>query len=127
VNDLVDHDLTKLELLMFVVNVLCNHSNVGIGRRSAVGVSVVVALVIVIIKCGNAGVLADATVSLSTSAVVLPAKVERLEEQKNWHLDNSQEEQDNLNTSLAAVKLLAIDNRTRRKEHVDQHVQQTRR
>jgi hypothetical protein len=122
VNDLVDHDLTELELLMFVVNVLSDHSNVGVGRRSAVGVCAVVTLIIVIVKCGNAGVLADATVSLGTSAVVLPAKVEGLEEQKNWHLDNSQEEQNNLNTSLATVKLLAFDDRTRREEHVDQHV-----
>lgn len=124
-NDLVDHNLTELEFLVFVVDVLGDHSDVRISRRPAVGVSVVVALIIVIVKCGNAGVLADATVSLSTSAVVLPAKVEGLEEQKNWHLDNSQEKQDNLNTSLATVKLLAIDDRTRREEHVNQHVQQT--
>jgi hypothetical protein len=123
VNDLVDHDLTELEFLVLIVNVLGDHSNVRVRRGSPVGVCAVVALlIIVVVEGGNAGVLADATVSLGTSAVVLPAKVEGLEEQKNWHLDNSQEEQNNLNTSLATVKLLAFDDRTRREEHVDQHV-----
>lgn len=89
-DDLVNHNLTELEFLVLIVDVLGDHSNVGVGRRSAVGVCAVVALIVVVVECGNASVLADATVSLSTSPVVLPAKVEGLEEQENWHLGKGQ-------------------------------------
>ena len=127
VNDLVNHDLTELKFLMLIVDILGDHSNIRVRRGSSVGVCAVVALlIIVVVEGGNAGVLADATVSLSTSAVVLPAKVEGLEEQENWHLGKGQQKKDNLDTSLTAVKLFAFDDRTGRQEHVDQHVQQAR-
>jgi hypothetical protein len=84
VNDLVDHDLTELELLaMFLVDALGDHSSIRVGGWSAV---CVVLFILFVIKCGDTGVLANATVTLSTGAVVLPAKVEWLEEQQNWHL-----------------------------------------
>ena len=129
VDDLVNHDLTELEFTMLLVNVLSNHGStvhVRVGGWSAVGVCTVVALIIVIVERRNASVLANATVALSTSAVVLPAKVEGLKEQKNGDLSNGKEKQNNLDAGLATVKLLSVDNRTGGEEHVDQHVQQTR-
>ena len=124
VDDLVDHDFAELELLAVLsINVLGDHGGIRVSGRPAVCV-VFAILIIVIVKSRDTGVLANATVALSASAVVLPAEVEGLEEEQDGDLDNSEQEKNHLYAGLTGVKLLF--DRTRRKEHVNQHVEQTR-
>ena len=95
VDDLVDHDLAKIEFLVLLTmtNVLCDHCNaiviVSETLASTVGVAVGV---FIVIKSADTGRLANAAVSKSLSPVVLPTEVERLQEQKNGNADKSHQQ-----------------------------------
>ena len=84
-------------------------------------------VLIVVIQSTNTGPLANTAIALGARPVVLPAEIERLEEEEDGDLDNSQQQEDNLNRSLTRVESNAAVEGTRLQEHVDQHVQETRR
>ena len=93
VDDLVDHDFTKLEFLMLftLVDILGNHGD----SLSVTGKTVTVAeaaVQIIVFKSADPGLLAEATVTKGTRPVVLPAEPERLEEKHDRHLDQSKED-----------------------------------
>ncbi len=88
-DDLMDHDLAKLELFMLlIIKVLRDHSNaLVIASNAAAAISMTVLVVIVAIQGANPGSLADTTISLSPRAVVFLTEPEGLQEQENGDLD----------------------------------------
>lgn len=80
VDNLVNHDFAKLKLLVLLLNVLRNHGYT-LTIVKAIAVSVHETFIFLIaIQGANSGSLANAAIALSASAVVLPAKVEGLQE-----------------------------------------------
>lgn len=67
--------------------------------------------------------LPNAAIALRASLVVLPAQIEGLEEQQDRHLNESQEEEYDLDTGLARIEVL-ID-LARPQEHVNKHVEKS--
>jgi hypothetical protein len=125
VNDLVDHNLTKLELLMLLTNVLRDHSNSLAIFVEAVAVAI--GVFIIAVQSTNSRGFTYATVTLGASTAVLPSKIERLEEEEDGNLDESQEQENDLDNRLSSVKLFALRNSSRLEEHVNKHVEQSRR
>ena len=111
VDDLVDHLLTELELMLAFTNVLSDgsptvHLRVSEGW-STIGLTTrTLRLVIIVVVELFHGGLANAAVALSSSLVVLPSEVERLQEQQDGNLNDSKKYQHDLHTSLPWVELL---------------------
>lgn len=119
VDNLMDHNLTELKLFMLLIptKILSDHRNafpITVHTSSSVQG---IAVVIISIQSTDARRLAETPVSLSTSLVVLIAKIEWLEEEQDRDLDNGDENQEDLNRALAGVQL-SFD-RSGRQEHVD--------
>jgi len=124
VDDLVDHDLGEFKLLVLLaVDVLGDNGSATVVTAEALSTVLAVVLIVVIVKGADSLALANSTVSHRSSAVVLPAQVERLQEEHDGYTTDSSKEQNDLNSSLARVKL--FHNGTRLQEHVDKHVEQT--
>ena len=129
-DDLVDHLFAKLEFFVLALaNVLGDdcatvHFRVGEGRPAICLAASTLGLVLIVIQLLDSS-LANATVALCPGLVVLPTEVKRLQEQHNRHLNHSQQNQNDLHSSLSRVELL-LDS-ARLQEHVDQHVEKARR
>jgi hypothetical protein len=127
VDDLVNHDFAELEFLVIlaVADVLGDDGatiHVAVSEaRAAVGVAFIL---VIVIERADGGGLTDAAVSLRASAVVLPAEVERLQEQHDWDLNDGKEQEDYLHCALAVIQFLS--DRAGRQEHVNEHVQERR-
>ena len=124
-NDLVDHNLTELELLMLLTNVLRDHSNSLAIFVEAVAVAI--SVLIIAVQSTNSGGFTYATVTLGASTAVFPSKIERLEEEEDGDLDESQEQENDLDNRLSSVKLFTLRNSSGLEEHVNKHVEQSRR
>jgi hypothetical protein len=129
VNDLVDHDFAELKLLVVLAmaEILSNHGNAVVIISEAFASAVHgTTILVIIVKRTDTLALADTTVSESASLVVLVPKVERLEEEEDWHAYERREEKDNLKCGLAGIqRCCSWLERTRLQEHENQHVQQT--
>ena len=127
-NDLMNHNLRKLKLLMptTLIDILRNHRHTILIIRKALTAAIQrLALLIVVIERAHTVVLADAAIAHGARAVVLPAQVEGLQEQQDGHADDGDEQQQDLDDGLARVQLL-LDG-AGREEHVDEHVEEARR
>lgn len=124
-NNLMNHNLTKLKLLtmltmtMITTDILGEHIDTLSLRPDAV-----VSILIIIIQRANSAALTDASVALGAGTVVLPSEVERLEEEQDWYLDNSEQDEEDLKVLLeSAVTEEWLLDGAWLKEHVDEHVQ----
>ena len=128
-NDLVDHHLTKLKLLMLTITmvIMGKHGRtliiITLVTVNAVGVTVIV----IIIQSTNTRSLANTAIALGARPIVFPTEIERLEEEEDGNLDDSQQQENNLNCSLTRVESDTTIKGARLQEHVDQHVQESRR
>lgn len=92
----MDHDFAELEFFAFlaVADVLCDDGStihVAVCERRTAGIAIGVPFVLVVIESADVSRLANSAVSLRTSAVVLPAEVEGLEEKHNRDLSDGEE------------------------------------
>src|SRR3569833_576909 len=98
VNDLTDHHLPKLKLLVFLIlaQVLREHGHalsvVAVPRPDGVPVVVVVVVIVVPVESADTRPLSNAAVAMGAGAVVLPPEVQRLQEQQDRHLQERQRE-----------------------------------
>ncbi len=79
----MDHDFSEFELLvLFISNVLGNHSNTlaFTSHASTPVESVTIIVVVLAIQGTDSRGLPNASIALSASLVVLPSEVERLQE-----------------------------------------------
>ena len=73
-NDLMYHNLAKLKLLVLLVNVLGDDGHTLAVSVKAIAVAVDQTLVLIVaIQSANPGRLADTSISLGSSSVVLPS------------------------------------------------------
>ncbi|KAK5635111.1 hypothetical protein RRF57_010823 [Xylaria bambusicola] len=86
VNDLVNHDFAEFEFtvaLLIVISTVCDHSDtltvVALNAKASISVAGSVSI-FVIIKCRSSRLFTDAAITLSTSFVVLPSQIKRLQE-----------------------------------------------
>jgi len=130
VNDLVNHDFGKLELFMFLIStdILGDHSCTifAIGETwPSVAVHTLVFLIIILVKSADSGAFSNAPVAHCPCSVVFPAKIEGLQEEHYRDTDEGHKQKNNLDGSLPSVELL-LDG-TGLQEHVNKHVEQSRR
>lgn len=120
----MDHDLRKLKLLVLLpAHILRNEGDTIFVVAKALPAPVHrLALLILVIKRTDSSVLADASIPKRAGAVVLPAQVQRLEEQQDGHAGEGHEQQNDLDGALALVQ--RVVDRAGLQEHVDEHVEQ---
>lgn len=131
VNDLMDHHFTELKLFvafLATADVLRDHCaaiHLAVRGRASICLAVTALLVILRVECRDGSSFADAPVTHGAGTIVLPSQVEGLEEKQDRNHGQCEQHQDNLDGTLTAVQLL-FDS-ARRQEHIDEHVQQSRR
>lgn len=132
VNDLMDHDLTKLKPLVLaaLVTDILGDGDVAVAlAREAIAPAAIhhamLVVVVVAVEGADARRLADAAVAHGAGPVMLPAEVEGLEEEQDRHARDGHQHEHDLQRPLTAVQRLL--DLARRQEHVDERVQQPRR
>jgi hypothetical protein len=91
VDDLVDHDLTKVEFLVLLLNILRDHSD-ALALRTMPSITVhVTILFFVFVQGTNTGSLANAAIAMGSRPVVLPPEIERLKEQEDRNLGKGEQ------------------------------------
>ena len=130
VDDLLNHHLGELKLLVLLA--FSSPDILRDDRRAVALASETVAatvhpsmmiIVIVTVESTDAGALADTAVAEGSGAIMLPSEIQGLEEEQNGHAADGEKKEHHLHAGLSSIQWCF--DLTRRKEHVDQHVEKS--